>query len=360
LGLGEDSGVEELREVSVTGEASSAEAGPVVNARLRSGSGRAAGIDYQKLDAALRYADSVATIESLEVVAYQGTIRGKGRYDMSNSESPRFDLDATLRGVRAQALGVSLFGPTGGVLEGTIDTDLQLAGQGNTAEAIRRSLTGTTRIEVFEGLVRDVNLAETALQSLTGVPGLSGAISPKVRAKHPSVFSTGDTVFDTLRAVFEVKDGRLPIKDMNLSARDYGMTAAGSIGLDGSMDVQGTLSTSRELAQSLVGESKTVRYITGPSGRIDVPLSIRGPMTSPKVQPDITELTRRAAQNAASTALGDLLDKKLGTSKKETESSTPSETPPPQNGATDPPKESPPPPVDPLEDLIRRGLEDLL
>jgi hypothetical protein len=353
LGLADDSGLEALRKLEVSGEASTSERGPRLRAELSSASGRISGLDYQNLSGVLRYAGSLATIEKLRFEAYQGIVSGSGEYDMARAEDPRFDVKASVRGVRIEALAVSQFGEAGKVIVGAIEADLSLAGHGNDADAIKRALTGQGRIQLAEGVIRDINIADTALASVTGVPGLTNMISPTVREKHPGVFSTGDTIFDTLQGLLDIRDGRLQFNDLRLAARDYSLKAGGSIGLDSSVDIMASLTTSRELTQDLIGSSKTVRYITGPSGQIEVPVKLGGSLNSMKAQPDIAGLTRRAASNAASTALTDLLNKKL-----EGKHQDPPAAPDAAGEPAPPRQDTPPPaPVDPLEDLLRRGIE---
>jgi AsmA protein len=353
LGLAPDSGFEVLRDVSVGGEASNSDSGGTARATVRSQSGRASGADFQNLEAELRYRGSVVTVDRLVFDAYQGKVGGQGQVDLSAPEDPAFDAKFTLRGVDLKELAAAGLVDPGEVLEGRLDSDFELTGRGSTTESILATLTGDTRIEVVEGLLRDINLAETAIQSVTGVPGLTHVISPRVRARHPGVFSTGDTLFDTLRAFFAVEGGQVRVKDMKMSAKDYAIVAGGSIGLDGRVNIQSTFTASRELTRSLIGESKTVRYITGPSGRLEVPMRVGGSMQSLSAQPDITQLTSRAAANAASSALSDLINKKLGGKRTDPD-------PSPSPAGDEAPTQPPPPAVDPLEDLIRRSIEDLL
>ena len=69
-----------------------------------------------------------------------------------------------------QQLASSLFPRSGDSLEGKLDTDIELRGRNASSDLLRSTLSGTTRVEIADGMLKDVNLAESALTALTPTP----------------------------------------------------------------------------------------------------------------------------------------------------------------------------------------------
>jgi hypothetical protein len=348
---------EELRGFVLDGTLALSDSGPRLDAQLRSSEGSLRDVDYRDLSAKLAYADDRARIDDLVVHAYGGRLVGSGSYDRRDPEKPVFQLDTRLENLAVQPLVASRAGRAAGSVEGQLHGDLQLSGAGSDWEAIRRVLTGHGSVKVTEGRLKDVNVAESVLQSITGVPGLSGLLSPGLRARHPALFATGDTVFDALQAAVEISEGFARTRGLRIAAQDYVISGDGRIGLDGALDLSARLTASDALSRDLVQEVRASRYLAGRSGRIEVPFRLSGRLPDAKVRPDLEGVT----QAVSGALVGNLLEKALGVPPAE---KAPEAVPPaPAEGA--PPPQAPPPterppPVDPTEELIRRGLEGLL
>jgi hypothetical protein len=247
------------------------------------------------------------------------------------------------------------------VLEGKLDGNLSLTGEGSTWDAIRAALTGNGKISVHDGAIKDVNIAEGVLVALTGVPGLSELLSPKFRREYPSLFGTGDTSFKDLSGTLQIANGRISSKDLALSAADYFVRGRGSVGLDKTIDVTAAFQASDKLTKDLVAEVSAAKYLEAGSGRIEIPFRLTGELPSVKPQPDMSFVTSALQRALVGTITDKLLDlgthgaggaattAPTGSGTKETGRETGTDT---KSGQQQKPLTG--------EELLRKGLGDLL
>ena len=221
----------------------------------------------------------VFRLAGLEVVA-------GGRYDMSDPDSPRFDFHSKIDGANLKTLLASQMPGAEERIEGLLFADLKLSGAGKEWAQIRDALTGNGQIDVKEGVLKDVNIAEQVLAGATGVPGLSSLISERIRKKYPEIFETGDTKFDKLGGTVVIAGGEARTEDLEISARDYSIFGTGSFFLDNRIDFAATLLLSKGLSTDLISEVKEIQYVADASGRVKIPFKMRGPLPGAKPKPD--------------------------------------------------------------------------
>jgi AsmA protein len=357
LGLGEEDGKDEaLRGLDLDATWKLLESGPALDARLASASGRLYGLEYSDLRGRLRYADGRATLEETRARVYEGALVASGRYEPADDGTPRFALQSRLENVQTGALLASRFPGAGALLTGRLNADLSLDGRGSAWEQIQRALTGRGTLRLDEGRLRDVNLVESILRQMTGVTGLSGLLSPKLRQEYPAVFGTGETRFQSLDTALEVREGRVRLPDLRLSAHDYGLTASGQVSLTGEVDLDGRLLPSPALTGALVGEARPLRFLTTQGGRLEVPFRLRGPVTGVRVEPDLEYVAQTLQRNLLSGLVEGALEAKppraleAKPSRKEPEGG--------EGAAKAEPK--PERPEENAEEVLRRGLEGIL
>jgi hypothetical protein len=366
---------EVLENIEVRGNFRSASNGPQLDATLRSTGGSLRDIAYRTLDGQASLRNRKLTFERLVLSAFEGSIDGVGSYDMAKAGEPAFSFRGKVDGIDVGAL-VAHFGgghalQMSGRLQGTFD----LNGRGSEWETIRRTLTGNGALEVADGVLKGVNIAESVFGGLTGIPGLSNLISPKVRSKYPALFGMDDTVFEVLAGKMTLRDGQALFDEIALAARDYRLDGKGTIGLDKALDIGMTFVASQNLTGDLIGSAKGVQYLTDANGRFNIPLRLAGSMPTIRAQPDVQYAARQLSSSLLQTGLSKGLDALIGKKRApepvaqggaeptadapaEQSSAQPdlAEQPPAQPDAAEQPAAQP----DPTEQLIRRGLGALL
>jgi uncharacterized protein involved in outer membrane biogenesis len=305
---------------------------------LRSTDGSLRDFDYRDLSADVSSRDQIVNLTKLELRAFDGSYSGEGRYDMRDKDSPRFDFRSGVRGMDVKSLLASQSPGSERRIEGRLDADLELAGAGKGWEAIKPQLHGKGRLDVKDGVLKDVNVADQVLQGVTGIGGLSNLVSPRVRAKHPDLFETSDTKFEKMGASIVIADGVARTDDLTVSARDYSMVGKGSYALDNQLDFGATLIASRELSDDVIADVRETKYLANDQGKIEIPFRLTGALPRVKAKPD-SEFIMRALSRAV---LGKGLEKIFGKDKP----STPGVTPTPDL-------------KHPERDLLRKGLEGL-
>jgi AsmA protein len=374
---------EVLEDVEVRGNFRSANGGPQLDATVRSNAGSLRDIAYRTLDGRASLRGQKLTVDPLTLSAFDGNIAGAGSYDMAKPDVPVFSFRGRVDGVDVGALAAHFGGGRTLQMAGRLKANLDLNGRGSEWEVIRQALTGNGALEVADGVLKGVNIAESILGSLTGIPGLSGLISPSVRSKYPELFGVEDTVFEALAGKMTLGDGVALLDEIALAARDYRLDGKGTIRLDNALDIAMTFVGSQNLTADLIRSVTEIQYLTNANGRFQLPLRLGGSMPSFRAQPDLQYVTQQLSASLVQTGLSKGLEALIGKPKTPTppaasdagippekpagstaEAPTAPDTGPPAGSTAEPPAEpdagKSAPPVDPAEELIRRGLGTLL
>jgi uncharacterized protein involved in outer membrane biogenesis len=281
-----------LERVRVAGRLVSAEKSVDLDADLRAERGALGGVAVSNLVAMLRRRDGRLEIAPLSLDACDGRLTGNATFVPATSKaSSRFGFDGRVEKMSIARLAISLTGIPSPLLEGKLDFAVDAEGTGNDWGAIRNALSGTGRIELHEGMLRGINLADSALTEITGAPGLAELLPESLRKDFPLLFGTKDTRFDAFSAVLQIADGRVTARDLAMKAQDYLIRGDGTVGLDGTIDVAATLVPSMALSRRLIEQASVMKHLVDPSGRVALPFKLAGTLPAAKPSPDLTALT---------------------------------------------------------------------
>jgi hypothetical protein len=298
---------EVLHDVRGSGTAEMLPDGPVVHTAVRSPRGTLRDVDYEGLEADVALAGKVATLDRLRLGAFGGTCEASGRVDATDAERPRFDTRTTIRGMTMKDLLAYAFPKAAGRFEGRLDATLALAGAGRDAEAVKRSARGQGRVDVRDGVLKEVNVADGVL-GMTGVPGLVALVPPDIRSRYPELFGTGDTRFTELGGDVRIAEQWMATDNLRMAARDYAVAGKGGVGFDGRVDFTATLVASERLTADIAGRVKEAKYLTDEGGRLAVPFRLVGKMPGVKPVPDAQWVARTLSRAALGKGVGKILD----------------------------------------------------
>ena len=344
---GGDRGEQVIRDVSIKGTLTLPDAGLNLKAAIRSASGVMSGTAYEQLVLDVAMANQRVTIETLSLRAFDGTLSVNGSYDMRDADRPVFDLHSKLRGMRVESIVASQSASASRFVQGNLDANLHAKGAGAGWEAIKQNLTGTGNVILGDGRLKDINLGDSVLQGITGVPGMSAMFSPALRQKYPQVFGASDTVFEKLDAKIDIRNGWANIRNLRLATQDYAIEGNGRISLDGKLDITTIMRFSESLSQDLIASVKQARYLRGRTGRIEIPVRLTGTLPNVRPIPDVAFIAGAVSREL----IGGLLKKALVPNSQRSSAE--------QGMSQTPESVTTPPAVDPTEELIRRGLEEL-
>ena len=319
-----------------------------LGATLSSAQGRLAAVDYTDLQAELSLSDQVARLERLSVHTLGGSIVASGRYDTAASP-PRLRLASQVSNIElAELFRVSLPGASDSA-HGTADFSLELTGSGRDWAALKPSLDGRGELEIKDGALTDINIADEVLRQVTGIPGLTNFVSPRVRQKYPALFSRRDTEFLQLGGRLRLSQGRILLDDVQLAAADYTTQGQGWLDYDQTVDFQGQLILAEELSQDIQDGVRLASLLSNDQGRIALPFALRGSLPGAKPVPDITAIARRVQHGLVTQGVEALQDKVLNKLLPPTATR--------DGGTQDGRDDAPADPVRP-EDVLREGLQE--
>jgi AsmA protein len=262
-----------------------------VRGNLDSSAGTLGGGDYTNLRTAVSLAGRVATIESLSLNAFGGSLKGKGRYDTRESP-PRFTAITTIDAMDLTEIFRALLPSAPQNLRGRIHMDLDVTGVGQEWSTIEKTLKGQGKAEVVNGELLDVNLAESVLGDA------SGLIPSDIRRKYPEIFSAKDTAFKEMKGSATIRDGKAYTDDLVVSAAEFESHGKGWFAFDRTVDMRGVLFLSSRLSQDIIARARPARGLANEQGQITVPFTMAGKLPRAKPRPDAGYIARGLQQGA--------------------------------------------------------------
>lgn len=224
-----------------------------------------------------------------------------GRYDGSLvftlAAVPDFKLNAALSGVDAGA--ATAFAGSPGTISGRLSGRLNLTGRGMDASSVMKGARGTARVDIVDGVVKNLGLIRSVVVATSGRADSGGAGG-----------GGSDEPFAKLGTTLTIANGSASTEDLRFESKDLLLGAAGALRLDGSaINLQGQVQLSDELSKQAGRD--LVRY-TQEGGRVTLPATITGSAQAPQVRIDVASMARRALVNRANEEAQKALKKGLG------------------------------------------------
>jgi AsmA protein len=223
---------------------------------------------------------------------YQGALNGAAQVDANGN---RVAVNAALDGVSIEPLLKDLTGKD--LLEGHGGVKLNVTTAGPTVGAMRRALGGSASLELRDGAVHGINIAQK-LRDLKGA--LAGGASQTQAA------STAEkTDFSEMSASFSIKDGVATNRDLQAKSPLLRVNGAGTIDIGaGSVDYTVQAAVVGTLAGQGGSDLSALQGVT-------VPVHLSGPFTALSYQLDWGSLARQAAKSKATEQIKNLIGGKL-------------------------------------------------
>lgn len=217
-----------------------------------------------------------------------------GRYDGALSFDPgeaasAFRTQATVTGIDVAA--ATRFAGTPDVISGRMTGRLDCSGRMTGASDLLPTLRGTARVDVTNGVVRNLGLVRGVVLATSMRAGASGALGGTSR----------DEPFSRLGATLGIANGVLTTNDLRFESSNLIMAAHGAVQMRAAtLDLTGTLQLSDALSQQAGRD--LLRY-TQQGGRVTLPVNVSGRLAEPQVTIDVADLLKRALSNAAAEEL---------------------------------------------------------
>jgi len=204
-----------------------------------------------------------AELWPISIGMYGGTLQLSSRIDRA-TDPARFTANVQMRNVDVAKI-LDATPSARGKMGGTAELDLPQLG-GSLSDAWRKTISGTGKFAVRNGHLPGVNLAGAA-ESVLKMAGVGG-----------------DTPFTVLEGDINIADQRVSSKLIHLDSSAGVVDLHGSLGLDETLDYEGTVAVNPVAALGKVGG--VVGGLMGNRvGKITVPFALGGTIADPKVRP---------------------------------------------------------------------------
>ncbi len=305
-GLAKDNGSE-----SPAGSASAAPSAPPAGMNLTlsldADSAGMGGLTLSKLAGKARVNGNELALDPVSFGIFGGHYEGS--LALAPGQTLRFKGRSTLTNVDVAA--ATAFAGSPNTITGRLSGRLDFSGAGSEPAAVMKTVTGTARIDIVDGVVKNLGLVNSIVMATSMKTGaLSQAVS---NAKS----GPSDEPFSKIGATLDIANGAIHTNDMEFESKDLILNAKGAINLMAStLDLKGRVQLSDELTKQAGND--LVKY-TQEEGRVTLPATVSGTFEAPSVTIDAGDMAKRALKNAvneqkerAKTEATKAVTKKLG------------------------------------------------
>jgi len=221
--------------------------------------------------------DGLLRLNPLGASLYAGQYNGDITLD-ARKATPRISINEKVSGVQAGPLLQDLTGEAR--VEGTADVSAKLDGSGSTADAIKKTLNGTTAFSFTEGSVKGVNIAALIRKAQAKLKG-----QPAPQEQQPN-----QTDFSTMQGTATVSNGVVRNDDLLVQSPLLRITGKGQVSLPAET-IDYTLTT--RLTGSLDGkDGKSLEELRD----VSIPVRVGGTFSKPTYVPDLGAALSDAAK----------------------------------------------------------------
>jgi uncharacterized protein involved in outer membrane biogenesis len=245
---------------------------------------------FERLQAPFHLEHGVFTLDPLGFTTYGGRQLGIVSVDL-NQPVAVYRIRTSVQGLdvnRALSANTTMknFLAGGGRLAGNV------RGSGNTAAALKRTLTGTLEFQLKNGVIRNFPLLAAINQALGITQG-----------------TERDTEFQSLSGTATLGGGTARTNDLVLRAGELSLTGKGALGFDQRLDLRLRASVSPAMSQQLVQRAGLLRSLSNDRGQVTFPVIVTGTMTAPRIAVDLGSVAKKQLEGRVEKGLLDLLQK---------------------------------------------------
>ena len=260
---------------------------------VKIGSLQVSRIKAANINAQLRLANGRLELSPHSAQLYQGSIAGALTADVNGN---RFTLKENLSGVTIGPLLKDLADKD--VLEGRGNLSLDLSASGVSVGTLKKALNGSARIELKDGAIKGINLAETLRKAKSALSARS--------ATEQGANKQEKTDFSELSASFAIGNGIARNEDLSLKSPFVRLTGAGDINIGGdSIDYLAKVSVVASASGQGGQDLASLKGLT-------LPVRLSGPYDALKYRIDFGAMVGEVAKEKAKGALQDAISEKLG------------------------------------------------
>ncbi|HKQ60837.1 MAG TPA: AsmA family protein, partial [Candidatus Polarisedimenticolaceae bacterium] len=269
------------------------------NVRIDAGSFQT--VDFTGMEAHLRWADGVLTLDPVKMTLYSGVFSGRLTEDL-RVQPPAFRINGEVEqldmaGFLADNLELK------DVLSGKFSGDVDLSGSGADYAAIVRSASGSGTVEVGSGRIGKLDVLGTLSKA-------SGLFGERTLAALSGKIGRQGTDFSSLRSSLRVGSGFMRLEDVVLEAPDFALSGSSDVDLAAArLDGRFRLAFSDAISRSMREERSRAGEVfwNTRDERVELPLALAGPLSAPAPTIDWKQAASGMIAGKAEGKLRDLL-----------------------------------------------------
>ena len=270
------------------------------NGRLQFGALQVKGLKLANVKAEVKAANGRLDVAPHSANLYEGSTSGA----ISATADGRVAVKETLTGVSIGPL-LRDFAQKD-TLEGHGTLALDVTGAGKTVNTIKKSLAGTARLQLKDGAIKGINLAEVFRKAKTAL----GSQEARAEARQAQ-----QTDFSEMTASFTIKNGVAHNEDLDMKAPLFRVSGKGDIDIGNSTIDYVTKATVVATTKGQGGAD--LAQLSG----LTVPVHLSGPFDAMKYQVDYSAAATDLAKSKLGDKLKDRLQERLGGGKPPAEGS---------------------------------------
>jgi AsmA protein len=245
---------------------------------------------FEGVQAPFQLKGGVFTLDPLTFMTYSAKQQGTVSVDL-NQPTPVYSIRTSVQGLDVdQALSANT--TMKNFLAGKARMTGNVRGNGNTAAALKRSLTGTVQFELKDGVVRNFPL----LAEINRALGVTGG-------------TDRDTRFQSLSGTATLGGGRARTNDLTLRAGQLTLTGKGTLGFDQRVDLHMTARASPEMSNQLTQRVGLLKQLSNDRGQVSFPVIVTGTTTAPRISVDLGSIAKKELEGKVEKGLLDLFQK---------------------------------------------------
>ena len=264
------------------------------NGRVQAGALQVKGLKVANLKAQIKAANGRLDVAPHSLNLYEGSASGA----ITAHADGRVSVKETLNGV---AVGPLLrdFAQKD-ILEGKGNVALDVAAAGKTVNAMKKSLGGNARLQLQNGAIKGINLAEALRKAKTAL----GSQEARAEARKDQA-----TDFSELKASFTIKNGVAHNEDLDVKAPLFRLTGRGDIDIgNGTIDYV----TKAAVVATTKGQGGAdLAHLAG----VTVPVHLKGPFEDMKYDVNYSAVAADVAKTRVGEKVRSKLEERLGVSK---------------------------------------------
>ena len=270
------------------------------NGRLQFGALQVKGLKLANVKAEVKAANGRLDVAPHSANLYEGSTSGA----ISATADGRVAVKETLTGVSIGPL-LRDFAQKD-TLEGHGTLALDVTGAGKTVNTIKRSLGGTARLQLKDGAIKGINLAEVFRKAKSAL----GSQEARAEARQAQ-----QTDFSEMTASFTIKNGVAHNEDLDMKSPLFRVSGKGDIDIGNSTIDYVTKATVVATTKGQGGAD--LAQLSG----LTVPVHLSGPFDAMKYQVDYSAAATDLAKSKLGDKLKDRLQERLGGGKPPAEGS---------------------------------------